>query len=347
MVRYAAPFLLLASIPIFFYIVSPIATLATVGLLLAGLIGSEFLSTRGPVQMAKTTPLRHRLLLHAYIPLQLGVTIWGIYIVGHVSIWGLGSLILSTGVITGVFGMLAAHEMIHSRSRGERLLGAIMLSGMTYRHFRIAHVHGHHRWAATELDSATARLGESFYAFLPRTIAGQFREALYFERKRVAGRRYAVLLNRVVQDVVLMVFLFCAITLLSGWVGIAFFVIQSVVAIVVLEMFNYIAHYGLQRRRVSEKLWERLDDCHSWNSSNVIANLMIFNMGRHSFHHRKPAKSYEGLQFLRHAPELPFGYAASILLALVPPFWRQVMDPRARQFGELEHGDILLPPISA
>ena len=29
------------------------------------------------------------------------------------------------------------------------------------------------------------------------------------------------------------------------------------------------------------------------------------------------------------APELPLGYAGSILLALVPPLWRRVMDEKA------------------
>ena len=31
----------------------------------------------------------------------------------------------------------------------------------------------------------------------------------------------------------------------------------------------------------------------------------------------------------RDAPELPFGYAGSILLALAPPLWRRVMDEKA------------------
>ena len=125
--------------------------------------------------------------------------------------------------------------------------------------------------------------------------------------------------------------LFGLIVGIAGVAGLAFFVAQSAVAIVVLEMFNYIAHYGLVRRQIAEGRWERLGDQHSWNSSNVAANLLIFNMGRHSYHHRKPVASYEGLQYLDDAPELPAGYAASILLALVPPLWRRVMDPRVRR----------------
>ena len=58
----------------------------------------------------------------------------------------------------------------------------------------------------------------------------------------------------------------------------------------------------------------------------MLVNLLIFNMGRHSYHHRKPAAPYESLEYIYHAPELPAGYAGSILLALVPPLWRQVRD---------------------
>ena len=97
----------------------------------------------------------------------------------------------------------------------------------------------------------------------------------------------------------------------------------------VLELFNYIAHYGLLRGRDAKGRLLRLDDRHSWNSSNVLANALIFNMGRHSSHHQKPAAPYQDLR-VRAAPELPLGYAGSILLALAPPLWRRVMDPKVQ-----------------
>ena len=40
-----------------------------------------------------------------------------------------------------------------------------MLAGVLDMPFAIAHVHGHHRRAATCEDPATARRGESVYAF--------------------------------------------------------------------------------------------------------------------------------------------------------------------------------------
>jgi alkane 1-monooxygenase len=59
-------------------------------------------------------------------------------------------------------------------------------------------------------------------------------------------------------------------------------------------------------------------------------NASLFNMGRHSDHHRIMTRSYERLETLDEAAELPWGYAGALLTATVPPLWRQIMDPRAR-----------------
>lgn len=325
MVLYGGPFLLLASIPAFFYGLGPAGPLATVALLLLALIGAEFVSPRGDVLKAGDGTRNFRTLFYVYVPLQIASVVWATRLSTQVSALGFVCLVLGVGITTGVFGMLAAHELVHSKSKGERRLGAIMLSAMLYRHFRVAHVHIHHRWAATELDSATARLGEGFYAFLFRTLPGQFLEAWRFERLRCANGG----ISRVAVDVGVALGSLAAAAALWGAKGLLFFALQSFVAITVLELFNYIAHYGLKRVRDPSGRFEPLADRHSWNSSNVLVNLIIFNMGRHSYHHSKPSISYQDLQFVRAAPELPAGYAGSILLALVPPLWRRVMDGRA------------------
>ncbi len=125
----------------------------------------------------------------------------------------------------------------------------------------------------------------------------------------------------------IMAAIFAALFAAWGWRGALFLAGESVVGVVVLELFNYIAHYGLARRIGARGIAEPFDDSHSWNSSNVLANTLIFNMGRHSDHHRRPTASYQQLHFKSRAPELPAGYAGSILMALIPPLWRRVMDP--------------------
>jgi alkane 1-monooxygenase len=340
MLLYSGPFLLLGSIPAFFYLLGSAGPLLTIGLLLAALIGAEFIGARGDAIRGAANPGRHRVLFYFYVPLQLASIAWAIEVSAQTSVLGIVSLILSIGIATGVFGMLAAHELVHSRNRRERALGGAMLSAMAYRHFRIAHVHLHHRFAASERDSATARLGEGFYAFLVRTVSGQFLDAWRFERMRPGAPSFFA--NRAVKDVGLTVMICASVFAAWGPPGILVFLAQSLVAIVVLELFNYIAHYGLTRRADFNGKLEPLGDHHSWNSSNVLVNLLIFNMGRHSYHHRKPSASYQDLKFLRMAPELPAGYAGSILLALVPPLWRYVMDGHVEKLSARELGDARL-----
>ena len=239
-------------------------------------------------------------------------------------------LAVSTGVTTGVFGFVAAHEMIHSRNSRERALGLALFASVFYMHFRISHVYGHHRRAATFKDPATARLGEGLYAFLGRSIAGQFREAWVFEaqRRRRAGRATIGLGNRMVRYLAIEAVLLITIALVS-WRALAFLIAAALVAVVLLESFNYVAHYGLRRREGADGRIERLGPQHSWNARQWMNNSALFNMGRHSDHHRRTTRPYERLEALPGAAELPSGYAAALLTALVPPLWRRIMDARA------------------
>jgi alkane 1-monooxygenase len=205
-----------------------------------------------------------------------------------------------------------------------------MLSGMSYRHFRIAHVFGHHRSAATGDDPATARLGEGVYRFLARSIAGQYRDSWRIERARLEVTGRSPYRHRLLADAVIMACIYLAILALAGWKGVLLFALQGAVAILILEVFNYIAHYGLLRRDEGEGL-EPFGANHSWNSSNTFANAFIFNMGRHAQHHASATAPYQSLEHDDSVQELPFGYAASILLALIPPLWHQIMDPAVQR----------------
>lgn len=323
---FCGPFVLLLAIPLL-HAVHPLAPLLSVAALLAVLLVSErHKGGRQPV--AAPTPRLFRALPWVYIPAQLAVIVWATLTVSHGTggVADIVSLLLSVGVMSGVFGMLTAHEMVHSHHAGEIALGLLMLTGMTYRHFRIAHIYGHHRWAGTVRDAGTARLGESAYAFIGRTVAMQAVEAWRFENRRIARRGLGWWRHRGIQDAAVYAGLYGALYLVTGWAGVLFFLGQSAVAVIVLELFNYIAHYGLTRHERDGRL-EPFGDRHSWNTSNAFANRWIFNMGRHSDHHRRPAAPFEQLRPLQGARELPAGYAGSILMAFVPPLWRRLMDP--------------------
>ena len=68
------------------------------------------------------------------------------------------------------------------------------------------------------------------------------------------------------------------------------FVARGCVAgIAVLELFNHIAHYALVRAPLGTGRHAAPDGRHSWNSSNVLANALIFNQGRRSARYSAPA----------------------------------------------------------
>ena len=59
-----------------------------------------------------------------------------------------------------------------------------------------------------------------------------------------------------------------------------------------------------------------------------MSNLVLFHLQRHSDHHAWPTRRYQSLRDFDDIPTLPSGYPGMYGLALVPPLWRAVMDPR-------------------
>ncbi len=98
---------------------------------------------------------------------------------------------------------------------------------------------------------------------------------------------------------------------------------------VLLELINYLEHYGLQRNVDGQGRPERVRLAHSWNSSRLVSGLFLFRLTRHSDHHSDATRAYERLRPGHEAPQLPAGYASMLLLALIPPLWFRVMDHRA------------------
>ncbi|MCB0964997.1 MAG: fatty acid desaturase, partial [Acidimicrobiales bacterium] len=95
-----------------------------------------------------------------------------------------------------------------------------------------------------------------------------------------------------------------------------------------LEVVNYLEHYGLLRQQRPDGRYERVQPQHSWNSDHIATNLLLYGLERHSDHHANPTRRYQTLRTFDEAPQLPSGYGLMIGLAYVPPLWRKVMDPR-------------------
>ena len=274
---------------------------------------------------------RHDLLLYGILPVQFAV------IALFLHRWDAADSalvqagwILSTGLVCGGSGIVVAHELLHRRSKVDYWLGKLLLLPALYMHFAIEHVRGHHPRVATDEDPASATLGQSIYHFLPRSIAGQWRSAIRLEadRLRRRGKTPFSADNELWTAVALQGCWLWAIHAAFGVVTRGAALAVAAVAVGMLEIVNYVEHYGLRRARTAEGRYEPVRPCHSWNSDHATSRRLLFELPRHSDHHRNAGRAFQTLRSTADAPQLPAGYPSMILLTLLPPLWFRVMNPR-------------------
>ena len=244
---------------------------------------------------------------------------------------GSAGWMLSYGILGGILAINPAHELIHKAGVFERACGGILLASVGYHGFKIEHVRGHHVHVATPADASSAALGESAYAFVPRALRDNVRNAwrLEAQRLRQSGRAACSLHNEMLRWSALWLLLVALFACLYGLRGMAFFLAVGVLAAATLEVINYVEHYGLSRAQLAPGRYERVTHLHSWNASQRLSNWLLFNLQRHSDHHAHARRRYQVLDHHADSPQLPAGYATMFLLALLPPLWHRVMDPRA------------------
>jgi alkane 1-monooxygenase len=286
----------------------------------------------------------YRYCTYAFIPFQYASVVFGAYLftAGNLSWLGFDGplswvskigVALSVGVLGGV-GINTAHELGHKKDSLERWLSKITLAQSCYGHFFIEHNRGHHVRVATPEDPASARMGESLWEFLPRSIWGSLRSSWSLEARRMRrlDKRVFNIRNDVLNAWLMSVVLWGVLLAVFGWGLIPYIVIQAVFGFALLETVNYLEHYGLLRQTTANGRYERCTPEHSWNSDHLVTNIFLYHLQRHSDHHANPTRRYQVLRSYPDgpggAPNLPSGYASMICLAYFPPLWRHVMDRR-------------------
>ncbi len=279
----------------------------------------------------------YRWCTYVFIPIQyagivLACWLWSS---GKLSLLPDLGLAFTIGVVGGI-AINTAHELGHKRASSERWLSRVALAQTGYGHFFIEHNRGHHVRVATPEDPASSRLGESFWAFLPRTVSGSLRSAWGIEAARLDrfGKSHWSIHNDILSAWAMTLGLFAVLAIAFGPVVLPFLLLQAAIGFSLLEVVNYLEHYGLRRNKREDGRYERCLPEHSWNSNNVASNVLLYHLQRHSDHHANPTRRYQALRHVKEAPQLPTGYAGMIVLAWFPPLWRRVMDPRL-----LEHLD--------
>ena len=244
--------------------------------------------------------------------------------------------VCSMGMLCGTFGINVAHELGHRKNKFEQALAKILLLSSLYMHFFIEHNKGHHKNVATPSDPSSARYNEWVYAFYYRTIVYSYLSAWHIANDEVKkqGKKVFSIYNEMIQAQLIQIGLLAGIYLaFGGWITL-YFLAAAFMGILLLETVNYIEHYGLQRKATGENRYERTLPHHSWNSNHLYGRVLLFELSRHSDHHYLASRKYQILQHHENAPQLPTGYPGSMLLALVPPIWCNIMNKKIKNLQQ-------------
>ncbi len=269
--------------------------------------------------------------------LCLGWFLW--LMQGEFPLWERLGLVSAMGLMCGVFGINVGHELGHRRKRHERLLAQLCLLSSQYLHFFIEHNRGHHQQVSTPNDPASARYGEWIFAFWVRSVTHSYLDAWALEAKRLrlTGARLLSWSNEMIRFTVVQ----AAMLALIGWglgpAVLGWYLAAAVFGFLLLETVNYIEHYGLSRQQNEQGVYEKVRPEHSWNSDHVVGRLLLFELSRHSDHHYIAARKYQILRHHDNSPQMPTGYPGMMVMALIPPLWFSVMNPRITSRTTISH----------
>lgn len=266
------------------------------------------------------------LILGLHVPLQIACIASFVFAVRnhiHTDV-GLFLCALSMGVYSGSGAIVVAHEFIHRKAKAAQWAGKFLLFTAGNFYFFIEHLHVHHKWVGTEKDSASAKRGQSLYGFFVSSGLGQIQSAWKLEAERLQKANRSVLSwdNYMIRQFVYHVLFDTCMVLVAGWIALAAWFVQCILANFLLEYVNYIEHYGLSRTEN-----ERVTELHSWQSDLFVSRFFLVDLSRHADHHYYASKPFHTLQSYAKSPVLPAGYPSLILPALIPPLWRKLIHP--------------------
>jgi len=236
------------------------------------------------------------------------------------------SAVIITGLMIGMVGTITAHELTHRTwDKVSMWVGRWLLAFSFDTTFSIEHVYGHHRYVSTEEDPATAPRGRNvYYHIIASTIKGNV-SAWRIEAERLRKKRLPLIShhNAMIRGHLMSVVLVVICFLLGGWKGAMFFAIAALWGKSLLEIVNYMEHYGLVRDPRTP-----VEPRHSWNTNRRLSSWTMFNLTRHSHHHAEGEIPYQDLQPYPDAPVMISGYLSTIALAMLPPLWHYLMTPK-------------------
>jgi hypothetical protein len=247
--------------------------------------------------------------------------------------WEHAAGVVLTILMIGICGTIPAHELTHRTwDPMSMLVGRWLLAFSFDTNFSIEHVYGHHRYVSTIDDPATAPRGRSVYFHILASTFKGHRSAWNIEKRRLKREGKAVFSprNAVLRGIVMSGLLLAAAYEIGGSTGAWVFVVCALGAKALLEIVNYMEHYGMVRNPDVP-----VQPRHSWNTNRRISSWSMFNLTRHSYHHAQGEVPYQDLKPMSDAPQMINGYLTTIIVTLIPPLWHKLMTPKVMEWDRV------------
>jgi len=269
-------------------------------------------------------------LLYLIVPVQYTLLVYFFYAMSQpgLSTFDIAGKVFTMGIGCGIFGINVAHELGHRAKASEKIMAKMLLLTSMYMHFIIEHNRGHHKNVSTDDDPASSRLNEPLYTFLFRSVIFSYLSAWNLEHNRLRKKGIALLSfqNEMIRFTLIQTAFVASIFIFLGATLTLYFLMAAIIGFLLLEVVNYIEHYGLRREKLDSGRWSKVTQHHSWNSNYALGRLMLFELTRHSDHHYKASRKYQILRHFDDSPQMPYGYPAMMLLSFIPPLFFTIMN---------------------
>lgn len=159
-----------------------------------------------------------------WVPVELSLIAYGMWWIlqpGRTPL-EMAGMIFAVGITNGVIGITFAHELMHKSNKFEQFLAEVLMTAVSYPHFCIEHILGHHKNVGTLSDPATARFGENVYSFYWRVVSSGCWSAWNIEVNRLTKLNLPAWQNRVFRYGLTLLVVYVAIYAGFGWLPLCF-----------------------------------------------------------------------------------------------------------------------------
>ena len=192
-------------------------------------------------------------LLYLNLPIVYALVGWAAFVFYKENLSALETvgLVFSLGVALGTNGINVAHELGHRKNGLEKTIAKALLLPSFYMHFFVEHNWGHHTYAATKEDPATAKYQQTVYGFWLSSVCRQYANAwkIQGERNREKGSGFWSVYNDMLWYTLFQIVYLAGIGVVLNTSTALLMLAAGVVGFILLETVNYIEHYGLLRAK--------------------------------------------------------------------------------------------------